>query len=120
MLNNATCFKEVHIVCGRTDLRSGMDRLAAMIRAKCGDAAFKPDVIYLFCGRRTDCIKGLVWEEDGFLLLIKRLSTSRFVWPRNEEEVKLITQQQFEWLMAGLTIYPKKTIQKVAPPEYVL
>lgn len=28
MLNDATCFKAVYIVCGYTDLRSGMDRLA--------------------------------------------------------------------------------------------
>jgi transposase len=120
MLNNATCFKEIHIVCGRSDLRSGIDRLAAIVKAKCGNEAFKPDVIYLFCGRRPDRIKGLVWEEDGFLLLIKRLSESQFVWPRNEEDVKQLTQQQFEWLMAGLTISPKKSIQKVAPPEYIL
>ncbi|MGL6201492.1 MAG: IS66 family insertion sequence element accessory protein TnpB [Lachnospiraceae bacterium] len=63
MLNNATSFKEIHIVCGRTDLRSGIDRLAALIETKCGAGAFKPDVIYLFCGRRADRIKGLVWED---------------------------------------------------------
>lgn len=35
MLNDATCFKEVYIVCGlyNTDLRSGMDRLAVLIEA---------------------------------------------------------------------------------------
>jgi len=57
MLNNATCFKEIHIVCGRSDLRSGIDRLAAIVKAKCGNEAFKPDIIYLFCGRRPDRIK---------------------------------------------------------------
>ena len=31
MLNDATCFKAVYIVCGYTDLRSGMDRLAALV-----------------------------------------------------------------------------------------
>ena len=34
MLNDATCFKTVYIVCGYTDLRSGMDRLAALIEAQ--------------------------------------------------------------------------------------
>ncbi|WP_207666532.1 IS66 family transposase, partial [Coprococcus sp. AF19-8AC] len=27
-----------------------------------------------FCGRRSDRIKGLVWEGDGFLLLYKKLA----------------------------------------------
>ena len=36
MLNDATCFREVYIVCVYTDLRSGMDRLAALIEAILG------------------------------------------------------------------------------------
>ena len=31
MLNDATCFKAVYIVCGYTDLRAVMDRLAALV-----------------------------------------------------------------------------------------
>ena len=62
MLNDAACFKEVYIVCGYTDLRSGMDRLAALVEAQTGNKPYVPDTLYLFCGRRTDRIKGLVWE----------------------------------------------------------
>ena len=62
MLNDATCFREVYIVCGYTDLRSGMDRLAAVIEAKTGTSPYVPGALYLFCGRRLDRIKGLVWE----------------------------------------------------------
>lgn len=29
--------------------------------------------LFLFCGKRTDRIKGLIWEGDGFLLLYKRI-----------------------------------------------
>ena len=62
MLNDAACFKEVYIVCGYTDLRSGMDRLAALVEVQTGNRPYVPDTLYLFCGRRTDRIKGLVWE----------------------------------------------------------
>ena len=119
MLNDATCFKQVYIVCGYTDLRSGIDTLASIIDAKTGNSPFVPDTLYLFCDRKSDRIKGLVREKDGFLLLYKRLEQREFVWPRNEAEVRAITGQQFRWLMEGLTIAPKKAVQEVKPPEHM-
>lgn len=119
MLNDATCFKQIYIVCGYTDLRSGIDTLVSIINQKTENSPFIPDTLYLFCGKRTDRIKGLVWENDGFLLLYKRLEQGKFVWPRNESEVKNLTPKQFRWLMEGLTITPKKSVEPVKPPEYV-
>lgn len=119
MLNDATCFKQVYIVCGYTDLRSGIDKLASIIDAKTGNSPCVPDTLYLFCGRKTDRIKGLVWEKDGFLLLYKRLEQGKFVWPRNESEVQALTPQQFRWLMEGLTTIPKNVVRQVEAPEYV-
>ena len=89
MLNDATCFKKIFIVTGYTDLRSGIDRLADTIRSYLGEDAIEADTLYLFCGRRTDRIKGLVWENDGYLLLYKRLEAGQFQWPRTESEVSL-------------------------------
>lgn len=68
MLNDAVCFKAVYIVCGYTDLRSGIDSLAAVLEAQTGSTPYVPDTLYLFCGRRADRIKGLVWEKDGWLM----------------------------------------------------
>lgn len=119
MLNDATCSKAVYIVTGYTDLRSGMDRLAAVIESQTGNRPYVTDTLYLFCGRRSDRIKGLVWEGDGWLLLYKRLSASRSQWPRSPDEVRLLTPQQFRWLMEGLTITPKKSIKPVEAPEYI-
>ena len=118
MLNDATCFKAVYIVTGYTDLRSGMDRLAAVIECQTGNRSYVPDTLYLFCGRRAERIKSLVWEGDGWLLLYKWLSESRFQWPRSPDEVLLLTAQQFRWLMEGLTIAPKRSVRPVEPPEY--
>ena len=95
MLNDATCFKKIFIVTGYTDLRSGIDRLAYTVRSYLGEDAIEPDTLYLFCGRRTDRIKGLVWENDGYLLLYKRLEAGKFQWPRTESEVRSITSQGY-------------------------
>lgn len=67
MLNDAVCFKQIYIVTGYTDLRARIDRPASIITTQIGSIAFVPDTLYLFCGRRTDRIKGLVWEKDEFL-----------------------------------------------------
>lgn len=46
MLNDATCFKQVYIVCGYTDLRFGLDSLASIIESKMGCKPYVPDTLY--------------------------------------------------------------------------
>ena len=84
--------------------------MAAMVQQR-----FKPDpftnTLFLFCGRRRDRMKVLLWEDDGFLLLYKRLEDGKFSWPHNEQD---ITREQFIWLTQGLSIDQPKAIKKVA------
>ena len=110
MLNDAKGFKKVYIACGRTDLRYGIDGLAMVIQNQFHLNPFDEGTLFLFCGTKSDRIKGLLWEGDGFVLLIKRLDNGRYQWPRSTQELREMDQQQFEWLMQGLTIEP--TIKK--------
>ena len=73
MLNDASGFSKVFLAVGYTDLRRGIDGLATIIRYKYMLDPYERNVLFLFCGKRTDRIKGLLWEGDGFLLLYKRL-----------------------------------------------
>ena len=81
MLNDATGFKKVYIAAGYTDLRRGMEGLANIIRFQFYLDPYDKDTLFLFCGKRNDRIKGLLWEGDGFLLLYKRLDIGAFSWP---------------------------------------
>ena len=117
MFSDTSWFSKVMIVCGYTDLRKGIDGLASIIYDSFGQAPFEAKVLFLFCGRRTDRIKGLIWEGDGFLLLYKRLEKGVFQWPRSKNEVLNLTNQQYRWLMEGLSIEQKKVIQHTYPKK---
>ena len=110
MIGDISQAKNIYIVCGYTDIRKAIDGLAAIVQQN-----FKLDVfsgsLFLFCGKRCDRIKALLWEEDGFVLLYKRLENGKYKWPRNSEEAKLITKQEFRWLMEGLSIEQKTAIR---------
>ena len=45
MLNDAVCFKEVYIVCGYTDLRSGIDKLVNVLIANGITNIMEPDTL---------------------------------------------------------------------------
>ena len=107
MLSDFTGADRVYIACGYTDLRKGIDGLAAMVQQQFQLDPFT-NTLFLFCGRRRDRIKGLYWEQDGFILLYKRLEQGAYQWPRTENEVRQLTPQQYRGLMEGLKVEQPK------------
>ena len=114
MLNNATGFRKIYIAAGYTDLRRGIDGLASIIKFNLQLNPYEKIILFLFCGRRSDRIKG-GWEGNGFLLLYKRLELGGFSWPCTKEEALEITPEQFQALMKGLEIVSRHPIQEVHP-----
>lgn len=111
MLSEFTGAK-VYIAVGYTDLRRGIDGLATMVQSQFRLDPFT-NTLFLFCGRKRDRIKGLLWEGNGFLLLYKRLESGVFQWPRTGEEARQLTAQQYRWLMEGLSIEQPKAHKTV-------
>ena len=103
MLNDFHGADKVFLATGFTDLRRGIDGLAAIVQQQFELDPFT-NTLFLFCGRQRDRIKALYWEGDGFVLLYKRLESGSFQWPRSETEAKALTSQQYRWLMEGLSI----------------
>lgn len=120
MLNDGTGFKKVYIATGFTDLRRGIDGLARIIRFQFQLDPYDKNTLFLFCGKRTDRIKGLLWEGDGFLLLYKRIENGNFRWPRSTDEALEIAPEQYQMLMQGLEILAKRPIQEVTDSKFTM
>ena len=118
MLYDATGFKHVYLCTGYTDLRKGVQGLAAVIKGSFGLDPTEEGSIYLFCGKRTDRIKALLYEPDGWLLCYKRLTAGSFQWPRSPEEVMDLTQEQYRMLMQGFSVKKTIHIKDVKPALY--
>lgn len=117
MLKDAAGIKKVYIATGYTDLRQGIDGLATIVHKQFKMSPFDKDTLFLFCGKKTDRIKGLLWEGDGFLLLYKRLGTGNFSWPRTSSTALEITEDQYKLLMEGFDIVAKHPIKEISTPR---
>lgn len=115
MLGEVNLYSRIYLAYGYTDPRFGIDGLARVIQDHFALDPFRKGTLFLFCARRTDRIKGLLWEGDGFLLVYKRLEAGRFKWPRAASEAREITPEQFTWLVQGLALEQKSRIQEVSP-----
>lgn len=114
MIFDASKIQNVYIACGYTDMRKQIDGQAAIVELQY-KMHFDTESIFLFCGRKADRIKALLWDGSGYVLLYKRLAGQQFQWPRSEQELLQITPQQFRWLMEGLSITQKKVIRNTEP-----
>ena len=116
MLEDAAGIRRVVLACGYVDLRKGIDGLSMIIGDKYRQNPFEKGTLFLFCGRRSDRIKGLLWMGSGFLLLYKRFESGSLSWPRTSEEAADLTEEQYHYLMLGLNPLDPK-IKEVTPKK---
>ena len=91
----------VWIAAGVTDMRKGMDGLAALAQTTLEQEPFSGHV-FVFRGRRGDLLK-LVWfDGDGLCLFAKRLERGRFVWPQATSGSVSLTAAQLSMLLEGI------------------
>lgn len=63
MLGDITQARDIYIACGYTDMRKSIDGIAAIVQQQFQLDPFARD-LFLFCGRKRDRIKALLWEGD--------------------------------------------------------
>jgi transposase len=99
------------------DFRKSLNGLAALVEQSLQRNPFA-HAIYAFSNRRRDRVKLLVWDRNGFWLLMKRLEADRFTWPR-QQAVMGLTTEQLHWLLEGIDIeavrrHPGRAYQRVS------
>jgi len=91
----------VWLAAGVTDMRKGMDGLAALAQTVLEQEPFAGHV-FVFRGRRGDLVK-LVWfDGDGLCLFAKRLERGHFVWPQASSGAVALTAAQLSMLLEGI------------------
>ena len=108
---------KVHVHRDAVDGRKSINGLAAIVEQALGLDPFAP-AVYVFCNRRRDRIKLLLWDRNGFWLMFKRLEADRFAWPR-EAAVLELSVEQLHWLLDGIDLsamhkHPQRTYARAS------
>ena len=107
---------KVYVHRDAVDFRKSINGLAAIVEQSMKLDPFAR-AVYVFSNQRRDRIKMLLWDRNGFWLLMKRLEQDRFVWPR-KEAVLMLGTEQLHWLLEGIDIvamraHPRRYYQRV-------
>ena len=116
MLADISVVKNIYVATGVTDMRKSINGLVAIIQEQFQLSPFTPS-LFLFCGRRRDRFKAILWQSDGFVLIYKRLENGgRYKWPNDLEQPMTISWKEFTWLMDGLEINQPKALKPIETP----
>lgn len=92
---------QIWLAAGVTDMRRGMNGLAALVQTTLTEDPFSGHV-FAFRGRRGDLLKVLWWSGDGMCLFIKRLEKGRFIWPQADSGAVHLSTAQLSMLLEGI------------------
>lgn len=85
------------------DFRAGMNSLVTLVEQSMQLDPFAR-AVYVFRNRQANRLKLLLWERNGFWLMLRRLEADRFAWPRRQQAVIELTAEQIHWLLDGIDI----------------
>ena len=114
LTNIADDAEHIYIACGFTDFRKQIESLSALVSLKFNLDPYTSKCIFIFCNKKKNSIKVLRWDNDGFILLTKKLvDKMKFQWPKDPEGVKDISTQELRWLLEGLSLEQPKAHKKI-------
>lgn len=93
--------EQVFLTVEPLDMRWGAERLSQHVQQLVGRSPCD-GTAYAFTNRDRTRLKLLVWDGTGVWLCQRRLHAGRFRWPAPGDTVHRISQEEWQWLVAGV------------------
>jgi transposase len=98
-----------------TDLRKSFDSLAELVRQQLqGDPL--SGQLFVFRNKRADRVKLLYWDEDGFVIVYKRLEAGTFRFPQAKAAGVEVRAPDLQMLLDGIDLSSVKRQKRYRRP----
>ena len=110
---------EIFIANKPTDFRKCFDGLCGEVRSHLHVDPLNGS-LFVFYNKRRDRLKMLVWDNDGFWLLYKRLEQGTFEIPptQTDSSTVAITSQQLQLILYGIELSSIRKRKRYATPQF--
>ena len=102
------------------DMRKGFDTLAQLVREHLGGDPLSGQ-FFVFRNKRADRLKLLYWDEDGFVIVYKRLEAGTFAFPSDGTLVGVqgleIRAADFAMILDGVELSSVKRRKRYQRPR---
>jgi transposase len=99
-----------------TDLRKSFDTLAEVVRQQLQADPFSGH-LFVFRNRRADRVKLRYWDEDGFVIVYRRLECGSFRFPAAAGEGVEIRAADLQLLLDGIDVASVKRQRRYRRPQ---
>jgi transposase len=98
-----------------TDLRKSFDTLAELVRQQLRRDPLSGQ-LFVFRNKRADRLKLLYWDEDGFVIVYKRLEQGTFRFPQGDSAGVEIRAADLQMLLDGVDLESVKRQRRYRRP----
>jgi len=107
---------QIFVYCGGVDMRKSINGLSILV--KMSQKTFDLGNSFVFLNKNRDKVKILVKENNGFVLLYKRLDTGKFKISFASKTEIVITQSQLRYLLDGHDYVKLSSLKKPTAKHY--
>jgi len=103
---------KVFIATGPTDMRKSFDGLATLVQQGLNKEVFSGD-LFVFFNRKSDRVKVLYWDRNGYCIWAKRLEKGLFRLPKVQGKVIPMRANELALLLEGIDLTDKRRLRSI-------